>query len=474
MLALAPAAGAAGRIDGTPLDVYADGLGGLQAVYDGETAGAFAAAPWAPLDPQLGRAGLEVAFAGGGVNVLGAAGMRVPIGEPVLTAGAQPGEQVLTSAYGLLDTPLGVPVIEVREEVSYVDDPSPASAQQRVVVRYTFSVPGASSASVTVTPAVLGALLLDRGPQGLGFFTPGTGGQTLGATAASGVSSALTSSATPWSSFQQGLPDTVFGAFAGTSSFPGTVSDTTGEAAVGASWESLPIVAPSAPVQLEVAWLLGRPTARATLPPDPDPPVTPDPDPPDPGPPVVPVADRSVVVVPLRGRVLARLPGSGRYVDVTTLKRLPLGTLLDTTGGRLKLTSAADRGRATQTAQFYGGLFRVGQRTVAGGRGRLVTVLTLAGSAPVCRAAKRPAPKARARAAKAKKAKRLWGDGKGRFSIRGRYSSATVRGTKWVVTDRCDGTLTRVVRGVVAVEDFARRKTVMVKAGRSYLARARR
>jgi hypothetical protein len=41
------------------------------------------------------------------------------------------------------------------------------------------------------------------------------------------------------------------------------------------------------------------------------------------------------------------------------------------------------------------------------------------------------------------------------------------------VTDRCDGTLTTVQRGRVAVRDFRRRKTVVVRAGKRYLARAR-
>jgi hypothetical protein len=49
-----------------------------------------------------------------------------------------------------------------------------------------------------------------------------------------------------------------------------------------------------------------------------------------------------------------------------------------------------------------------------------------------------------------------------------------VRGTVWVTTDRCDGTLTKVSRGRVAVRDFRRKKTVLVKAGKSYLARAPR
>jgi len=50
--------------------------------------------------------------------------------------------------------------------------------------------------------------------------------------------------------------------------------------------------------------------------------------------------------------------------------------------------------------------------------------------------------------------RRLWGNGRGRFRTAGRYSAATVRGTWWLVEDRCDGTLTRVRRGEVEIEDF--------------------
>jgi len=68
--------------------------------------------------------------------------------------------------------------------------------------------------------------------------------------------------------------------------------------------------------------------------------------------------------------------------------------------------------------------------------------------------------------------RKLWGNGKGRFTTKGRYSSATVRGTRWLVQDRCDGTLTRVRRGVVLVRDFRARKNVRVRAGQSYVAKA--
>jgi hypothetical protein len=49
-----------------------------------------------------------------------------------------------------------------------------------------------------------------------------------------------------------------------------------------------------------------------------------------------------------------------------------------------------------------------------------------------------------------------------------------VRGTKWTTSDRCDGTLTKVTRGSVSVRDNRLRKTIIVKAGKSYLAKAPR
>jgi hypothetical protein len=64
------------------------------------------------------------------------------------------------------------------------------------------------------------------------------------------------------------------------------------------------------------------------------------------------------------------------------------------------------------------------------------------------------------------------GRARGRYRTRGRYSAATVRGTTWTVTDRCDGTLTSVTSGRVVVRDFRTRRNVTVRAHRSYLARA--
>ena len=66
---------------------------------------------------------------------------------------------------------------------------------------------------------------------------------------------------------------------------------------------------------------------------------------------------------------------------------------------------------------------------------------------------------------------RLWAHAHGRFRTRGHGSSATVRGTIWSVTDYCGRTVTTVREGLVAVRDFARRRTVLVPAGGRYVAK---
>ena len=109
-------------------------------------------------------------------------------------------------------------------------------------------------------------------------------------------------------------------------------------------------------------------------------------------------------------------------------------------------------------------MFRVTQKRAA----QMTTVLTLrgrldCGSNPTT---------ARA-AAKRRRSRSLWGGGHGRFTTRGRNSTASVRGTIWGVTDRCDGTLTQVKRGAVSVKDVRTGKTRLIRAGGRYLARNR-
>jgi hypothetical protein len=189
-----------------------------------------------------------------------------------------------------------------------------------------------------------------------------------------------------------------------------------------------------------------------------------------------PVPGKSVAVGLASGKVFIT-SASGKRTRLTGGATIPVGSRIDTRKGRVALTSAATgAGTTTQTAQFYQGTFKVKQSVPKGNRAAaLTTDITLSGVASRAQCA--PARGASAAAVSKKKKGphavlgKLWGSGKGRFRTNGKYSAATVRGTIWLTEERCDGTLTTVRRGTVSVRDLKRRKTVTVKAGRSYLAR---
>jgi hypothetical protein len=183
------------------------------------------------------------------------------------------------------------------------------------------------------------------------------------------------------------------------------------------------------------------------------PPPTPTPDTAQP----TPVANKTVVVRVLKGRVRFRPRGSRDFIELDGAQGIPTGSTVDTRKGVVELTSVPRAGAAPQTAKFYDGLFVVTQS-------RGITDLRLSELMLPCNS--------RARAAQRRPKKRkLWGDGRGAFRTSGRYSAATVRGTKWLVQDSCAGTLTRVRQGSVNVRDKVKRRTILVRAGRRYLAR---
>ncbi|HET8758533.1 MAG TPA: VCBS repeat-containing protein [Solirubrobacteraceae bacterium] len=183
---------------------------------------------------------------------------------------------------------------------------------------------------------------------------------------------------------------------------------------------------------------------------------------PPPGPtPAPPVAGKSVNVEPVSGTVKIKRPGRKRFVTLTGEAQIPVGSSIDTRRGRITITAAQGSG-TTASADFYQGLFKLTQAK----RSKLTTLRLIERLS----CSRKPASAAAAK----KKKRRLWGDGKGRFRTKGKHSAATVVGTKWLVQDRCTSTLTRVVRGKVRVRDFAKKKTVIVRAGKRYTARAKR
>jgi hypothetical protein len=192
---------------------------------------------------------------------------------------------------------------------------------------------------------------------------------------------------------------------------------------------------------------------------------------PAPAPASQPELGRSAVVAPVEGTVKVRVPGTRGYTELGAGSTVPVGTVVDTRKGVVELTSAVSGGR-TQTGQFGDGLFQVKQSRRSRG---LTDIVLRGGDFSACRSSSR----GRAAAVTAKRRKpprrRLWAKDKGgRFRTHGRNSVATVRGTRWVTTDTCAGTRTTVTEGSVAVRDLRRKKTVVIRKGKSYLARGRR
>ena len=164
-----------------------------------------------------------------------------------------------------------------------------------------------------------------------------------------------------------------------------------------------------------------------------------------------------------------KAPG-GTWQDLEAGTELPVGVALDARRGKVNLSSAGCRG-GVQTGTFGGGVFAVRQPRSGCGR---VDVYLRGGSFKSCARPARRAGARRATASRTRRVRRLWGrDSGGKYRSHGRHSHATVRGTRWLTEDRCGGTLTRVTNGAVVVRDFKRHRSVLVRSGHSYLAKAR-
>jgi uncharacterized delta-60 repeat protein len=192
-----------------------------------------------------------------------------------------------------------------------------------------------------------------------------------------------------------------------------------------------------------------------------------------------PLLSQQGVARPVRGIIRIRLPGTKKFVTITELTAIPNGTEIDARRGRVLLTVLHDASGRLDGARFYAGRFIFNQ-----GRGAVpVTTLRLSGGsfaacgrkAKARRSLFAVASASAQKGGKKKPVRKLWGDGRGKFRTRGRWGAATVRGTKWLTQDRCDGTRIKVVRGKVDADDLVRprRKNKRLNAGDAILIRKR-
>jgi hypothetical protein len=186
---------------------------------------------------------------------------------------------------------------------------------------------------------------------------------------------------------------------------------------------------------------------------------------------------------PVRGLVLIRR--RGKLIPLTQARQLPSGTVINALQGTLELVSATGRKHKTYRGTFGGAVFETTQTRAGPDKGlttlRLIDGRFGAPSFSICKAGTPGRPAGKAHVARRRHSGRrrlssralqlLHASAHGHFRTRGRYAAATVRGTRWTTTDRCDGTLIRVLSHHVRVVDLVRHISRLIHAGQSYLAK---
>jgi hypothetical protein len=165
-----------------------------------------------------------------------------------------------------------------------------------------------------------------------------------------------------------------------------------------------------------------------------------------------PILGKTAVITHVTGHVFFKPPGSSQFIELLPGQSIPFGSTINANHGHVTLMTARHDG-GTQSAEFFDGTFVLTQETLTDAT---------------------QGTRARALAHSARKKRRLWGKGKGRFRTKGTYGSASVRGTQWLTEDETGGTRFTVTEGVISVSNFVLKKTVIVRAPNSYFAAVRK
>jgi hypothetical protein len=197
-----------------------------------------------------------------------------------------------------------------------------------------------------------------------------------------------------------------------------------------------------------------------------------------------PVLGKSADINRTSGTVEVELPGTHKFVLVSSSEQIPFGAVIDATHGMVKVTIALPGG-GSSTATFWAGVFTLVQNA----DGSLTAKLVDGSYAGCPTPAKKHKHSGRLRGAHAiargKKKKpgtavdSLWASAKGNYTTSGSSGAAAVLGTEWLTRDQCDGTFFSVLKttddphGEIRVTVLHPYKhTVLLKRGHYLLARA--
>ncbi len=194
-----------------------------------------------------------------------------------------------------------------------------------------------------------------------------------------------------------------------------------------------------------------------------------------------PVIGRDGVARAVRGSVTVRLPGTDEFVSLErgVPQELPVGSQVDTRGGVVS-TCIREGGTAgpTRNVVVSRGVFTF-QQNVRKGRPTLTDIRL---SQPLaCGASRQEAAtgrrarvtRTRSRTVRVSVAKTKQRRKRGVVRTRSRYITGTARGTSWSASDTCRYSRVKVFRGVVGVRNLVTRRTVTVRAKRTYVVRKR-
>ena len=173
-------------------------------------------------------------------------------------------------------------------------------------------------------------------------------------------------------------------------------------------------------------------------------------------------------------RAAQQAPISG-FVPIKGIATVPIGSQIDSRKGQLEIKTASkfgSKGQRTnlQQGRFAAGMFAIRQAAKRrGGARRPSTDLVLQTPPGMSRAC---AAGAGVRPIKGV-VRTLSATAKGAFRTIGGASTISATDGTWIVSDRCDGTMTEVGRGKVTVHDTRLKKDFTLRSGQGYLAKAK-
>jgi hypothetical protein len=195
-------------------------------------------------------------------------------------------------------------------------------------------------------------------------------------------------------------------------------------------------------------------------------------------PPLEPEHGISFLAQPTTGTVTIKEPGASGFTALTREEKIPVGSVVDTRGGTVKVTAAVGNlgdTTADNSMRLWDGLIRIDQSgdTNAVATAKLVEKLRCGkkkgGEAKAGKSSGAVATKSGKR-----RRRRVWGSGHGNYKTQGSGGTGSVRGTTWLTKDTCRGTFFKVTDGIgISVFDFDLGQRFDLGPGQSYFARNR-